>query len=507
MPMENKTKKSVIIVGAGPGGLAAAMVLAHRGFDVDVFEKEGFVGGRNGPLKIGKFTFDTGPTFLMMKYILDEIFEMAGRKSSDYLTFRRLDPMYRLVFKDKQINMTSDPKKMKKEIENAFPGNSGGFKSYLENESKKLKYLTPCLKKPYSSILDMLRNPFLKAIPHLELQRTVHQSLGRYFDDEELKLCFTFQSKYLGMSAWECPAAFSIIAYVEHEFGIYHTIGGLNRISEAMAKVAKEDGAKIHLNKKVKMILNSGDIANGVLLEDGRKVYSDYLIVNADFSHSVLNLMDPGYVKKYSAQELAKKKYSCSTFMMYLCVDKIYKIPHHNIIFSEKYRQNVDDIFKNLILSKDISLYIQNASITDRTLAPSGKSTIYVLVPVPNLRANINWDVEKHDFREKVLRTIEERTELKDIRKHIISEKIITPKDWETEHNVHLGATFNLGHNLTQMLYFRPHNEFECFKNMYLVGGGTHPGSGLPTIYESGLISANLICDKEGLNYKEIGGS
>ncbi len=495
--MTNSQKKKVIIIGAGPGGLSAGMVLAHRGFDVEIFEKDDIVGGRNKPLKIGEFTFDTGPTFLMMKYILDELFELTGRKSSDYLKFFKLDPMYRLVFKNKTINMTSDHKKMAEEIEKIFPGNSKGFEKYLENEEIKLKYLTPCLRKPYLSFFDLMKNPFLKAIPHLELHRTVYQSLSRYFNDEYLKLCFTFQSKYLGMSAWECPAAFSMIAYVEHEFGIHHVEGGLNKISQAMAKVVEEEGGKIHLNTKVKKIINSGKEVTGVMLDNGEIVQADYVIVNSDFSYSVLNLMDPKYVEKYSEKKLARKKYSCSTFMIYLCVDKLYDIPHHNIIFAENYKQNVDDIFKNLKLSDEISFYIQNACITDKTLAPQGKSTIYILVPVPNLRANIDWDKEKEKFRDKVLDAIETRTELKDIRQHIVSERVITPMDWNTDYNVYIGATFNLGHNLTQMLCFRPHNEFECFNKLYLVGGGTHPGSGLPTIYESGRITANIICERE----------
>jgi phytoene desaturase len=265
-----------------------------------------------------------------------------------------------------------------------------------------------------------------------------------------------------------------------------------------MAKVATEEGAKIHLNTPVKRITNTGKRATGIVLENGQTVEADYVITNADFSHAVQHLMDPKYVKKYSPKRLARKKYSCSTFMMYLCVDTVYDIPHHNVVFAEAYKKNVDDIFKNFKLPDEISFYIQNASITDPTLAPPGMSTIYVLVPVPNLRADFDWDTEKNRFREKVLTAIEERTELKDIRKHIRAEKIITPKNWEDEYRVHLGATFNLGHNLTQMLYFRPRNAFECFQNMYLVGGGTHPGSGLPTIYESGNIAANMICKKEG---------
>ena len=500
--MKQTSNKKVAIIGAGPGGLTAAMILAHRGFDVEVFEKDGVVGGRNKPVMMGDYTFDAGPTFLMMKYLLDDVFAAAGHASSDFLTFKKLDPMYRLMFKDKEIRMTSNHNEMRQEIERVFPGNGEGFLRYLKSEQKKLDYLAPCLKKPYSSVWDMVRNPLLRALPHLDLHLSVYQALGRYFTDEQLKLCFTFQSKYLGMSAWECPAAFSMIAYVEHEYGIYHTIGGLNKISEAMAKVAKVEGAKIHLNTPVQCVTNAGKRATGVRLENGETITADHVIVNADFSHAVQHLMDPSYVKKYSPKRLARKKYSCSTFMMYLGLDTVYDIPHHNVVFAEAYKKNVDDIFTHFRLPSEISFYIQNASVTDPTLAPPGMSAVYILVPVPNLRASINWDTEKERFREHVLTAIEQRTELKDIRKHIRSERVVTPKDWEDEYRVHLGATFNLGHHLMQMLYFRPRNAFECFRNMYLVGGGTHPGSGLPTIYESGNIAANMICKQEGVTSK-----
>ncbi|MEM4367881.1 MAG: phytoene desaturase family protein, partial [Candidatus Anstonellales archaeon] len=255
-------------------------------------------------------------------------------------------------------------------------------------------------------------------------------------------------------------------------------------------------GAKIHLNSEVKRIITEGRKAIGIELKNGEINYADFVVINADFSYSMLNLVDKNLVKKYSEENLKKNKYSCSTFMLYLCLDKLFHIPHHNIVFGESYKKHVDDIFVNYKLPDDLSFYIQNACITDPSLAPKGKSTLYVLVPVSNLRANIDWNKEKKNFRDSVIEQIKQKTELKDLDQHIICEKIVTPLDWHNDFNVYIGATFNLAHNLSQMLYFRPHNEFECLENVYLVGGGTHPGSGLPTIYESGRISANLILDK-----------
>jgi phytoene desaturase len=188
---------------------------------------------------------------------------------------------------------------------------------------------------------------------------------------------------------------------------------------------------------------------------------------------------------------------------MYLGVKKQYDLPHHNVFFAKDYKANVKNIFNNLKLSQDTSFYIQNASLTDPTLAPKGKSTLYVLIPVPNKKGKIDWKVEKDKVRENVLNLMETRAGLKDLRQNIEVEKIYTPDTWDDELNVFLGATFNLGHNLPQMLYFRPRNQFEEVDNVYLTGGGTHPGSGLPTIYESGRISANLICKKYGASYKD----
>ncbi len=478
------------------------MILAKRGFDVSIYEKEEIVGGRNAPIKLNGYTFDTGPTFLMMKHIVDEIFEEASEKAEDYLKFVKLDPMYRLKFFSNEMKMYDDHKKTEEAIKKEFPGEEKNFYRYLENEEKRLKYLLPCLQKPYNSILDMVSNPLLKAIPHLDLGKSVYDILSKYFKNDILRLCFTFQSKYLGMSAWECPAAFAMVAYIEHKWGIYHVIGGLNKLSHAMAEVFKKKGGKLFLKTPVKKIINNGRKITGVELQNGEFVKADDVIVNADFSYAVTNLFDKNYVKKYSPEKLSKRKYSCSIFMLYLGVKKKYNIPHHNVFFAKNYRQNVKDIFTDLKLSDEISFYIQNASLIDPALAPEGKSTIYVLVPVPNLKADINWEKEKQKFRNKVLDEIVKRTELKDIKENIEVEKIYTPFNWRDDLNVYYGATFNLGHNLSQMLYFRPRNKFECFDNCYLVGGGTHPGSGLPTIYESGRIAANLITGKYKINGK-----
>lgn len=492
-----ENQKKVIVIGAGPGGLTTAMILAHRGFDVEVFEKSDSVGGRSAELRVGDFRFDTGPTFLMMKFVLDEMFREAGRESSDYLKFTHLDPMYRLMFPDISMDISDDREKMKQSIAEHFPGQEDGLDVMFEREAKRFEHIYPCLQKDYSSFKEFFDPIFLKAIPHIPFGQSIFDYLGKYFDPEKLRLAFTFQSKYLGMSPWECPGFFIILPYIEHAFGIWHVEGGLSEISHAMAKVIEEKGGKIHLNMPVKELLLDGKRAVGVVLENGKQMIADDIVINADFAHAMNTLVPKGVLKKYTPEKLAKKRYSCSTFMLYLGIDKVYTdLPHHTIVFADKYRENVSDIFERLEISEDTSLYIRNSSINDATVAPAGKSGLYVLVPVANNTSSIDWETEKDTFRERVLDTIIARTGLTDLREHIEAERMITPADWEKS-GVYLGATFNLAHSLDQMLYLRPHNKFEELDNCYLVGGGTHPGSGLPTIYQSGRIAANMISQKE----------
>ncbi len=493
--------KRIIIIGAGPGGLSAAMLLAAKGYSVDIYEKEDRVGGRNSYFKLGEYTFDIGPTFLMMKDVLEDVFEKSGKRLEDFVETIRLDPMYRLKFADgRELYPSPDREKMKQTMESFSPGSFNGYLKYLEKEEKKYQRLVPCLSIPYGKISDFFSKNLLQALPYLDVHTNLYGVLSRYFDDPDIRIAFTFQAKYIGMSPWSAPGLFSIISYIEHGGGIYHVTGGLNRLSHGMAEAFKHSGGRIHLKTPVKKIIIENRKAVGVELENGKIEKADYLIINADFAHAMTNIVDKNDRQKWTDEKLMSKDYSCSTYMLYLGVNKEYRnLPHHSIIFAEDYKRNIDEITQDKVLSEDFSFYVQNASVTDSTIAPEGKSTIYVLVPVPNNKGKIDWNREKVDFRNKVIEALETKGNYTGLADNIEEEKIVTPDDWEDEHSVYLGATFNLAHSMRQMLYFRPHNKFEEFDNCYLVGGGTHPGSGLPTIYESGKISAGLLMKNDGI--------
>ncbi len=503
LSLRPKKDRHIVVVGAGPGGLTAAMILAYRGFRVTVVERCGRVGGRSAELELGPYSFDTGPTFLHQKFTLEEMFAEAGRELDAELDLVLLDPMTRLSWRDARLETSCDQEKMAAEIGRVFPGEADGFQRFMSDHEEKLRAVYPCLQKSYSRLADMMSGTLLRAFPYVATRDSVFSLLERYFEDERLRLAFTFQSKYLGMSPWKCPALFSILAYTEYKFGVYHVQGGLCKISEKMAEIAAAEGAEIRLGEPVEQVLTPVASRPWVSTwSTGETIGADAVIINADYGHAAGRLLGAHNVPD---GRLRRKGFSCSTFMLYLGLDTIYRDePHHHILFADDYRRNVEEIQGERAVSRDMSIYVRNSSVTDPGVAPAGHSGLYVLVPTINTRHEFDWDAARREYRDRVLERIEARTGMKDLREHIVEERVITPQGWRDDASVYLGATFNLKHTMNQLLYLRPHNRYGKFRNLYLAGGGTHPGSGLPTIYESARISSNLICEQFGVGYGRV---
>ena len=289
-----------------------------------------------------------------------------------------------------------------------------------------------------------------------------------------------------------------MLAFLEYEYGIFHPMGGLGSVSERMGEIARDLGVEFRMGEAVKEVIMEKKSIKGVVTDKG-EFYADKVVMNADFAQGMTTLFPDKVRKKWSNKKIDSKKYSCSTFMLYLGVDRTYdELPHHQIYASKDYVSNLEDIEKHHRLTwDDPSVYVQNVCVTDKQMAPEGCSTVYALVPVSHIHENINWDDEKDPFRNRIIEQIETKLGFENLSQHIVSELIITPEDWG-EH-CYRGAVFNLAHGLDQMLWRRPKNEFDEIKNLYLVGGGTHPGSGLPVIYESARISSKLILDSFGI--------
>jgi len=501
------------VIGAGPGGLTTAMILASKGFKVSLFESNNYVGGRNSSLQVGDSKFDVGPTILMMKFVIDQVFKDAGRDADNYLKLMRLNPMYRLQFgPEKHIDCydTTQGDKMMAEMQRVFPKDAGSYRRYLGYEGDRFKKMIPLLQKPYHGYRSFLNMDTLRALPNISLHTTMHQLLGKYYEDPLAKISFSFQAKYLGMSPYDCPSFFGMIPYVEHAFGCYHVEGGLNQISVAMSKVFKEQGGDLQLNKPVKQLIMDGKKVKGLMTKDGEEHLFDDVVVNADFFHVAEKLIPNSeqLLKKWKPSNTANKKFSCSTFMLYIHLDKVYpELEHNTISFADDYESNIKAISGHLVMPDDFSVYICNPTKSDSTMSKPGTSGLYCLVPVPNLqKVSDDWNNPEviKMMKDKIYKHLEERCHLKNIRQHVLADRVLTPHAWRDEIHVHQGATFSLAHSIFQLLLWRPKNKFDELENLYLTGAGTHPGSGIPTILESGRIVSSLLCDKYGVPYDKV---
>lgn len=489
----------VLVVGAGPGGLACAMLLAKAGVKVTILEKSDDVGGRTRVFEKDGYKFDNGPTFFHYPEIAEEIFGALGLDAHEELGLIPLDPNYRLIFgAGGSLDATTDIEDMVSQITDLCGvKNAEGFRRYVEDNRTKMRLSKNCLNTPWRGPMDLVSRRALRVSRVLRPWRSVASDLAKLFPDERMQLAMSFQTKYLGMSPFHAPSLFTILAYLEYEHGVFHTEGGLGTITQKMGEIARDLGVEIRLNEPVSEFVFEGKTVAGAKTSKGTYT-ADRYVMNVDFATGMKGLVPDDLRKRWSDKKLDEKSYSCSTYMLYLGIDKVYDTPHHQIYAAKDYQKNLREVTENKVTWDDPSVYVQNACVTDSTMAPEGHSTIYVLVPVSSSHDGIDWEEIKDDYMDVILKQMETLgfTNLKD---HIVSKTIVTPDDWASR-DIYKGAVFNLAHGLDQMLWRRPQNKFEELEKLYLVGGGTHPGSGLPTILESGRISAKMICADMGID-------
>jgi phytoene desaturase len=490
-----KRDRRAVIVGAGPGGLAAAILLAKSGVKVTMVEKRSEVGGRTSTMQQDGFKFDIGPTFFLYPRVLKEIFAAAGYDLNREVPMTRLDPQYRLVFGGGgELLATPNVEQMEKAIAAISPEDARRFHHFITHNRNKLEKFMPFLQTPFESWRDLAKPEMMKLLPLLAPWRSLDTDLQVHFKDERIRLGFSFQSKYLGMSPFRCPSLFSILSFLEYEHGVFHPAGGCGAVTKAMARIAQEMGVEILLDESVEQVVIERGKATGVKTAN-HLLEADAVVVNADFAGAMRKLVPNRQRRRWTDERLAKKKYSCSTFMMYLGIEGRYdEVSHHTIYLAENYKENLRDIEERHTLSPNPSFYVQNACVTDDTLAPPGHSTLYVLLPVTHDTGSVDWVSEGSRYRALALEQME-KIGLKDVERRIRTEKILTPAGWAEDFGLYKGATFSMAHSLDQMLHLRPHNRFEDVGQMYLVGGGTHPGSGLPVIFESARITSRLLLE------------
>ncbi|WP_435019929.1 phytoene desaturase family protein [Tundrisphaera sp. TA3] len=499
----------VVVIGAGPGGLAISVLLAQAGLSVTILERLPEVGGRTSALEADGFRFDLGSTFFSYPRALSRILAAIGRDLEAEVPMVRLDPLYRLVFgAGGELLATPDLARMGREIARLSPGDAANFPRFLDANRAKLAQLRPMMEGAFRDWRDLGKHLISPAMPrtmmHLRPWFSLEDEVARYFHDPRLRLAFSFQAKYLGMSAASCPSLFSILAFLEYEHGLSHPIGGCSAITRRLAEIAAEMGVAIRTDEPARAILFEGRRAVGVRTDRG--VYpADRVVINADFARAMRRLVPEHLRRRWTDRRIDSKRYSSSTFMMYLGLEGIEdRLAHHTFYLAEDYRRNLRDIEVDHRLSDDPSLYVQNACPVDPSLAPPGMSTLQVLAPVTHMHPNVDWAREKGPFRALVLRQLRDRLGVADLERRIRFERVLTPQDWDVGHEIQRGATFNLAHVLGQLLHRRPRNRFEDLDGVYLVGGGTHPGSGLPVIFESARIGGRLLLESLGIDHDWI---
>ncbi|MEQ7189337.1 phytoene desaturase family protein [Enterococcus hirae] len=481
--------KKIIVIGAGVAGLSAAVRLQKLGYEVTLCEKDRQVGGKMNQIKTAGFTFDLGPTIVMMPEIYREVFEFCGKDPDDYIPMKKVDPMLKLYFnKEEPIEFSNDLIELTKTLENISPEDTQGYFAFLADIYQRYTIAKEAfITKSFRGFWDFYNPKSLWAGIRLRTFSDAYTSISKFVKDDRLRKSLAFQTLYIGVSPYQGPSLYTIIPMIELFYGVYFIEGGMYTLATSLARLFEELGGKIVYETSVDEILIDNKIAKGIRIGK-EQVMADAIVCGADFPYAMKELIpDERKRGKYTNKKIAKFEYSCSCFLMYLGLDKKYPEEHlHSIYFAEDFKQNVDDLFERGKLPDDPSFYLYRPSLMDDSLAPEGQEGLYVLVPVPELSKYEKWTEQTMQaYRQKIIRLLKEKTIFKDIDEHIVSETLITPKDFSERFNAYNGATFGLKPTLKQSNYYRPHNKFSAAENLYFCGSSTHPGAGVPIVMQS----------------------
>ena len=484
--------KKVIVVGSGFGGLASAIRLKAKGYDVTLLEKHPDLGGRARVFKKGNFTYDGGPTVITAPYLIEELFSLFNKKISDYVKIVPLDLWYRFVFNDGQtFDYSGNEKLMEKEIKKFSDKDFKGYNE-LVNFTEKIfdKGFTDLSDKPFNKLPFMLKQ--IPALLKLKSYKSVYKLVSNYISNEKLRRVFSMHPLLVGGNPFTTTSIYTLILFLEKKWGIHYSMGGTGNIVKALEKLMLEEGIKIIKNADVTEIITENKNVKSVKINNSTIIECNYIVCNSDPPNVYKNLIksknDYSFLFK---QKMKRMDYSMGLFVYYFGSKKQYKnVAHHTIYFGKSYEKHLEKIFENKILSEDISYYLHRPSATDPNMAPDGQDAFYVLVPVPNNLSNINWSNEGERFKNLILDKMDNSV-LPDIKNNVVSDFYLTPDYFEKDLATLHGSGFSIQPKFSQSAYFRFHNQSEIFENLYFVGAGTHPGAGMP-----GVISSAKVLDK-----------
>lgn len=485
--------KKAIIIGSGFGGIAAALRLRAKGYSVKVIDRSPMLGGRAQVLTKNGFKHDAGPTVITAPFLLDELFALFQEKLEDHIKLVPLKPWYRFYFSDQTtFDYGGSLEETLTEIEKVEPKDKAGYLKLL-NHSKNIFDIafTQLSAKPFHRFFLMVS--LIPKLIVLKSYETVWTTVSRHLISPKLRQAFSIQPLLVGGNPFSTTSIYGLIHYLERAYGVFFAMGGTGAIVDALRKLMERQNIEICLNTTVRNIIVNNKKASGVMLEDGTKITADIIVSNADAAYLYQNMIDDHQVAVSSKLKVKLAHYSMGLFVVYFGTTKQYPdVVHHTIWLGKTYKELLSNIFAKKILSDDFSLYIHRPTATDKSFAPAGCDSFYVLCPVPNLKANIDWSIEGETLKNKIVEALD-KTLLPDLQKHITDDFFMTPNDFKTQYLSMHGAGFSIAPLFRQSAWFRFHNKAEGIKNLYITGAGTHPGAGLPGVLCSAKVIDQLI--------------
>ena len=483
--------KKIIVIGSGFGGIAAALRLRAKNYNVTLIEKHPDLGGRARVFKKNGFTFDGGPTVITAPYLINELFELFNKNPKEYINLVSLKTWYRFIFDDGlSFDYSGDESEMKNQIERISKEDVIGYQNLL-------KFTKKIFDKGFSELADV---PFdkpsfmfkqLPALLTLKSYKSVYSLVSSYIKNTNLRRMLSMHPLLVGGNPFTTTSIYGLILYLEKKWGIHYSMGGTGQIIKGLEKLMLEQDIEIIKGNEVKSIIYNNNKIQGVKLDNQKEINTDYVVCNADppaVYDKLLNQVRNNTIFNWKRKRM---EYSMGLFVYYFGTKKVYeKVEHHTIKFGNKYKEHLNDIFNNKKLNNDISYYLHRPTATDKSMAPEGHDCFYVLVPVPNNQSNIDWAKEGDKFKDLVIKNMEQ-TLLPNLRENIVEDFYLTPDYFEKDLNTKHGSGFSIQPKFSQSAYFRFHNKSEICDGLYFVGAGTHPGAGVP-----GVLSSAKVLDK-----------
>jgi phytoene desaturase len=484
--------QKAVVIGAGFGGLAAAVRLRALGYEVTVLEAREQPGGRAGVTRRDGFVFDAGPTVITAPYLFRELFAALGRNLDDYVQLLPVDPFYRIEFPDGgHFNYVGEEERMIAEIQKISPADVDGYRRFATHVERIFhKGYLELADAPFDRVTDMLR--VIPSLIRLESFRSVYGLSRKYFRDDRLRQVFSFHPLLVGGNPFSVTSIYALIHWLERKWGVHFPKGGTTALVGALVRLLEEVGVEVRLNAPVVRIESQGGQVSGVRLESGALLRADVVVSNADPSFVYRNLVEAKDRRKHTDGRIDRVRQSMSLFVAYFGARRTYPdLAHHTILLGPRYRELLDDIFEKKILATDFSLYLHAPTRTDPSMAPAGHENFYVLSPVPNQKSGIDWSQEGPRYRDRIMESLERY--VPDLRANVVSESFITPEYFADTLRSEAGAAFGPEPVLTQSAWFRYHNRSEDLAGLYFVGSGTHPGAGVPGVLSSAKVLERVI--------------